>query len=259
MPRLATPSQSRAAARVTRRRAAIAAAIGVAVAVGLVVLVATPGPGSHHASPPTGAQHSGAPGANPTASAYVPPEHWVTLPAGASETDQMPVGFPHTPLGAAALASAAVSYAWCDLPDQAARAAGVYAAPDQQQQAVTAASGLVGDLRQQAGIPATGPLPDGAAVQAIPYAVQYTASGADTVVVDVAFDLETTPGTGQSTTTRPVVVAATMVWLDSAGTGGDWRYTLTPTASSATYPTPADLGTVPFNRAGWLAIEGAGG
>ena len=259
MARLNTPAQSRAAARVTRRRVAIAAGVGAAFAVGLVVLVATPGPGSHHANPTAAGQHSGVPGANPTASSYVPPEHWVTLPAGASEVDQMPVGFPHTPLGAAALAAATVSYAWCDLPDQAARAASVYASPDQQQEAVTAATGLVGELRQQAGMPATGPLPDGAAVQAVPYAVQYTANGPDTVVVDVAFDLETTPATGQATSTRPVVVAATMAWLDSAGTGGDWRYTLTPTASTADYPTPAELGTAPFNRAGWLAIEGAGG
>jgi hypothetical protein len=105
----------------------------------------------------------------------------------------------------------------------------------------------------------TGPLPGGAAIQATPYAVQYTSQNADTVRVDVAFDLQTTTATGAGTTTRPVVVAATMVWVDQTSSGADWRYTLTPTATTANYPTPADLGTGPFNAAGWLAIEGASG
>jgi hypothetical protein len=50
-----------------------------------------------------------------------------------------------------------------------------------------------------------------------------------------------------------------MAWVPTAGTAGDWRYTLTPATGTADYPTPAELGTPEFNAAGWLAIQGAAG
>lgn len=262
MARLSNPEDSRAAAKVSRRRVITAAAVIAVVAAALVYVAVSPSTPARQSGTASNGPAAGAGPAGPVPSAsvsYAAPDHWIALPGATGAVLQMPIGFPHTPAGAAALASAAVSWAWCGLPDQAARAAGLYAAPDQQQLAVTAATSLAGALRQDAGLPAVGPLPDGAAIQAHPYAVQYVAQGPDTVRVSVAFDLKYTKGIGQGTTSRPEVVAATIAWIPTAGSGGDWRYTLTPSTGSANYPTPAELGTPDFNTAGWLAIQGAAG
>lgn len=258
MARLRSAAESRAAARTTRRRAIAIASAAAFVVVGLIVLATTRAPAGR---PPAGsAGHAGSTAMpSPGSSSYVPPAQWVSLPPATGEDQQMPVGYPHSPLGAAAMAASTVSYAWCALPQQAATAASVYADPDQQQQAVTAATGLVGALRQKAGLPATGPLPTGANIQALPYAVKYTAQDADTVVVAVAFNLQWTTGTGQATATQPMVVAGTMVWINQTSSGQDWHYTLTPTAGTANYPTPAEVGTPAFNQAGWLAIQSGAG
>lgn len=258
MARLRSAAESRAAARTTRRRAIAIASVAAFVVVGLVVLATTRAPAPRTAAGSAG--HAGSTAMpSPGSSSYVPPAQWVSLPPATGEDQQMPVGYPHSPLGAAAMAVSTVSYAWCALPQQAATAASVYADPGQQQQAVTAATGLVGALRQKAGLPATGPLPTGANIQALPYAVKYTAQDADTVVVDVAFNLQWTTGTGQATTTQPMVVAGTMVWINQTSSGQDWHYALTPTAGTANYPTPAEVGTPAFNQAGWLAIQSGAG
>jgi hypothetical protein len=258
MARLSSAAEARAAARTTRRRVIAIASVAAVLVVGVIVLATTRAPA---ARPTAGAAgHAGATAMpSPGSSSYVPPARWVTLPPATGEDQQMPVGYPHSPLGAAAMAASTVSYAWCALPQQAAAAASVYADPDQQQQAVTAATGLVGELRQKTGLPATGPLPAGANIQAIPYAVKYTAQDQNTVVVDVAFNLQWTTGTGQATTTQPMVVAGTMVWVNQTSSGQDWHYTLTPTSGTPDYPTPAEVGTPAFNQAGWQAIQSGAG
>lgn len=184
-----------------------------------------------------------------TGGGYVAPTTWVTLPTGSQKKDGLPVGFPHTPEGAAAAAVAAVRAGWTWNPDAAATAADVYAVPGDAAQLEQAARQATQNSRISVGLPATGALPADASMAVAPIGVQWTGATADQVTVSVLARVVYTPGGGTAQKTQVMATASTLVWA-----GGDW-HTALGASNSATAPEPFDLGTAGFNSAGWRAIQ----
>lgn len=243
----------RAAARRMRRLLIGAGALIVVLAGVVVVLAANLG-----GSSPTSSAPSSSPAPSSSASAsplptessggsYVAPTKWVTLPSGRAKKDGLPVGFEHTPEGAAAAAVASVRYGWTWDPDEAATAAEVYSVPSEAASLKAAARQSTANSRLSAGVPATGSLPSGARMNTFVIGVQFTAETTDEVRVSVLARIVYTPGEGTAEKTQLIATTNTFAWMD-----GDWH---SQTGSPQTSPDPSDLGTAAFNAAGWSAIQ----
>jgi hypothetical protein len=165
----------------------------------------------------------------------------------------MPVGFPHTPDGAAALAVQAVQYGWSTDITQARAAAALYADPSDVPAALAAATDLAANLSGAlGGSPASVPAGAGVATQVVGVRI----SPVDTDDIDVALLVDVTyaPGSSGASVTRQAVLSALITWVPTDPGRGDWRYTL---AAAPPGPAAAALGSTAYNAAGWSAIEGA--
>ncbi|MCX5199687.1 hypothetical protein OOK31_38420 [Streptomyces sp. NBC_00249] len=225
----------------------------VVLLVAALVVVAFTGGGSTTAAPDSKASESAGPSATPTArpdgGGYVAPAETVKLPDGTAKAGNLPVQFPHTPEGAAAMAVASVRNAWSLDPVQV--RAGILAYSSAQyrdQMAAVAEDGAKGN-RQYAHIsPDTGPLPAGATLVAWPIGVKYTAVSGNTVDVLVLLRVTHAAKQGAEQVTTLVVSPGRAVWE-----GGDWKGT--PTNSGQPLPDPVDIGTASFNADKWKAIQ----
>ncbi|KOV17172.1 hypothetical protein ADK91_02960 [Streptomyces sp. XY511] len=235
-----------------RMRRALIFLVGlVLVLVGALVTIAITGGESTTAAPdpkPSPAGPSAMPTVRPDDGGYVAPNETVKLPDGAAKAGVLPVQFPHTPEGAAAMAVASVRNAWS--LDAAQIKAGILAYSSAQyrdQMAAVAEDGAKGN-RQYAGIPDTGPVPAGATLNAWPIGVKYAAVNSDTVDVLVLLRVTHAAKAGAEQTTTIVVSPGRAVWE-----GGDWKGV--PTAPGQPLPDPVDIGTAFFNEDKWKAIQ----
>uniref|UniRef100_UPI003F494A8F hypothetical protein n=1 Tax=unclassified Streptomyces TaxID=2593676 RepID=UPI003F494A8F len=243
----------RAASR--RMRRIVAGLVGLVVVLVGVIVGLTLGGGNSPSATPAAPGPSASPGQQgPTpmpsetaGGAYVAPATWVRLPKGGQPRDGLEAGFPHTVEGAAAAAVASVRGAWTWDADAAEKAAGVYALPAEADKTKAAARQAVAASRASAGVPGTGPLPEGAHMSVAPIGVQWSGATADQVTVSVLTRIVYTPGGGTAEKTQVLAMPATMVWAD-----GDWH---SKTSAPVKAPEPFDLGTEGFNSAGWRAIQ----
>lgn len=245
----------------SRARRAVAA-LGTAALMGAVALAlgatrephaaAAAGPARTATRPAPGTTASvlPTPGASPSAG-FIAPARWVTLPTAAGADGQLPVGFPHTAPGAAALGAAIVQFGWTTDLSQARTVAALYAAPADQGAALTNAAELAGNLAAKlGGTPES--LPAGAGVQASIVGVALHSVDADTELVDLLVAVVYYPAGAPPSAPRYTALSAVFTWLADPG---DWRYTLAP----ADAPPAADPpGTAAFNADGWSAIQTAG-
>lgn len=246
----------RHAAQRRMRRAVLALVAMVLVLVAALVVIAVRGDDSGNnkspAATPTESPTAG-PGPAPVQTLppdegdYVAPAKYVALPDGADRVGELPVKFPHTPEGAAAMAVASSRNAWSF--DPAKLKAGILAysaAKYRDAMAASAGDGATGN-REFAGVPATGAIPPGAALNAWPIGVKWAAKGSDTVNVMVLLRVTSVPKEGAEPKTTLVVVPARAVWES-----GDWKGDPT---DPMPLPDPVDIGTPKFNEDGWMAIQ----
>jgi methionine-rich copper-binding protein CopC len=188
-----------------------------------------------------------------TANAFVAPARRVVLPAGAARVDGYPVGFPHTPEGAAALAVALGRYVATLDYASADEVTHLYMDPALTSDAAKAASALVRDERQQLGIPVAGPVADGYSISRSAFGVQWRVVSTDVFDVTVIGSTDTN---GKAGHLRRVVAGLTRVkWFSGAGPVGDWRAVH---ATGASAPTGiGEIGSKAFNDSGYAAIEQA--
>ncbi|MFF5808273.1 hypothetical protein [Streptomyces sp. NPDC012746] len=227
----------------------------VLVLVAALVVIAVTGGSSTTAAPDPKPSGSAGPSATPTArpnnGGYVAPNETVKLPDGAakSATGNLPVQFPHTPEGAAAMAVASVRNAWSLEPAQVRAGILAYSSSQYRDQMATAAEDGARGNRQYAKItPDTGPLPAGATLNAWPIGVKFTAVNSNTVDVLVLLRVTHAAREGADPVTNLVVSPGRAVWE-----GGDWKGT--PTDPGQPLPDPVDIGTPFFNEDKWLAIQ----
>ncbi|MER7049921.1 hypothetical protein [Streptomyces jumonjinensis] len=244
-----------AANRRMRRAVVVLVALVLALVAALVVIAVTGDDDSGKGTAPAPGPSSAAPAPQPTAtvpdddSGYVAPDRTVKLPDGRSKTAEgLRIGFPRTPEGGAAMAVASSRNAWS--LDAATIRAGIlaYAAAQYRTSMAAAAEAGAKGNRQFAGIPDTGPVPDGATLTAWPIGVQWKAVDSNTVDVLVLLRVTHAPKAGAATTTKLIVSPGRAVWED-----GDWKGAATD--PSAGIPDPVDVGTAAFNDHGWTSIQ----
>ncbi len=169
-----------------------------------------------------------------------------------------PVGFPHTELGAASAAAAALEAAWTLDLDQAEQAAVLYAPPEQHDAARDGAHEAVAGWREILGLPKDGALPEGAAMQTRTIGIQWKARAKDQIQVSVLVQVTATKGVQDTdpTYSSPYAMSLLMTWNpDMRGASrGDWVNI--PDPLSATVPQVALPGTPEFTAAGWKPLSG---
>ncbi|ONI48501.1 hypothetical protein [Streptomyces sp. IB2014 011-1] len=242
-----------AAQRRMRRLVAILVAV-VLVLVGALVVIAARGSDSDNGkpasvAPPTTATADPAPVETlpPDDGNYVAPAAYVALPEGTEKVGDLPVGFPHTPEGAAAMAVTSARNAWSFDPAKIKEGILTYAsARYRNPMAASAEDGAEGN-REFAGVPGTGPLPPGASLNAWPIGVKWTEAGSDTVNVLVLMRVTSVSKEGAEPKTSIVVVPGRSVWESD-----DWKGDAT---DPNTLPAPTEIGTAKFNEDGWKAIQ----
>lgn len=170
-----------------------------------------------------------------------------TLP-GDRTVEEVPVGYPHTPVGAV---SAAVHY-WSQLAStldvgRAATIAGVVADPAWSMAVSELERGRV-ETRRRLGIPESGPVPDGASVLFTPLMYQVRNVHDDAMdVLLLGYYEEARPGTASSTS---VIVFPTKIrWVD-----GDWRLPAQTLEADYT-PLMAKPGTTDAADKGWQPLN----
>ena len=213
--------------RVRRRLAGIALflAAGVAFAAAGLAVNAWVDPGRKPQAHPPAAGATSSRDASPTASrlaaspALTSP---VQVVPAAKEADGVPLGFPHTLVGAVSAAAAFTSAILGTLdPVQAAQVMRLVADPSFPQGPAQVAEGVAG-VRASLGLPAGGPVPQGTSWAVAPVECQVRGVRPDRVTVLLLTDLTSTvPGTG--TVTRVSVFAVAVHWA-----AGDWRVLPTP-------------------------------
>ncbi|WP_406300042.1 hypothetical protein OG948_33280 [Embleya sp. NBC_00888] len=255
---MALDLNQQAAARRARRTIAVLIAVVVVLAGAVLALfIADDDTGSSSApnAPavvPGGAGPAAVPGnpkpsGNAGSDVYTAPQRWITLPASAGQRNGFPTNYPHTPEGAVAAAVAATRNGWSWDPDAAARAALAYTLPADAADIEEAARQATGQSRAGMGVPPTGPLPAGAALNVWAVGVKWQPVGADRVDVSVSARLIVTTAPGGEATTLVVARTSVIVW-----DGSDWR---TKNAPAGQQPQPFDVGQSGFNEAGWTAIR----
>ena len=184
-----------------------------------------------------------------------PPPDGVALPDGSNLVDGYPTGFPHSDLGPvaaqAALAQAQIGFDY----DQAARIAGIYAAPGAREALVDRSHAAVRLRRRQAGVPADGSVPGPASYALTPVAFTVTELDTDYYAVSLLSYVTLVTADG---TARDSLYAGTGLfrWI-----GGDWKVVEGAPADLARLlaqgqPAAAAPGTPEFTEAGWNLIAG---
>lgn len=241
-----------AAQRRMRRAVIILGAVVLVLVVALVV-IAVRGDDSGTTGAATPTESAAAPGPTPVQTLpadegdYVAPAKYVALPDGEGRVGELPVRFPHTPEGAAAMAVASARNAWS--LDPAKIKAGILAYSTAQYRDAMASSveeGAQGN-REFAGVPATGTIPPGAALNAWPIGVKWTTKGSNTVDALVLLRVTSVAKEGAEPKTTLVVAPGRAVWES-----GDWKGHPT---DPGPLPDPVELGTPKFNEDGWMAIQ----
>ncbi|WP_329151254.1 hypothetical protein OG275_38115 (plasmid) [Streptomyces niveus] len=234
------------------RRAVLVLTGIVLLLVALVVAISISGDDDSSGAAGSPAPAASSPEPSPTLTddggGYVAPAATVKLPDGAGKSGTLPVSFPRTEEGAAAMAVASTRNAWSW--DAAQVRAGIltYAsAGTRSQMAASAKDGALG-VREFAGLPTSGPVPPGATLAAWPIGVQWTAKGTDTVDLLVLLRVTYAPGEGEETKTQIIVSPTRAVWE-----ADDWK--VQPADPPAALPDPVDIGTDAFNVGGWTAIQ----
>ncbi|GAA2105653.1 hypothetical protein GCM10009801_81860 [Streptomyces albiaxialis] len=181
---------------------------------------------------------------------YTDPDTWIKLPKGDGKENGLPVEFPHTVRGAAAMAVAANRNAWTFDKDAVKRGAETYTvaqyrAPMAKQAAASAAA-----VAQFAGVPSGQTPPKDATINGAPIGVQWKQISKDRVQVFTLTRITSSAGDGAESKTRLQAVPAEVVWE-----GGDWKTTPTPKGGTPEAPEPADLGSSKFSELGWKAIQ----
>ncbi|MGW3091660.1 hypothetical protein [Streptomyces sp. NPDC001108] len=243
----------RQATRRMRRLVVVLVLVVLVLVAALVVIAVTTGrPTDHDNSAPAPRPSASAPSPAPTlpeeSGGYVAPEEYVKLPDGSAKAGGLPVRFPRTPEGAAAMAVASSRNAYSWDAGQIRHGILTYAASQYRADMADAAEdGAVGN-REYAGVPPKGPVPEGATLNAWPIGVQWTAVDTGSVDVLVLMRVTHSPGTGKKISTDLVVTPGRAIWE-----AGDWK--IEPTAPTDDLPDPVDLGTPGFNSGGWKAIQ----
>ena len=198
---------------------------------------------------PAQSKETARPGARPAAEAWVPPARQVALPANTDQIDELPVGFPQTPEGAAAAEVAKDRYSSTLDYQLANTVAQVYLAPELAATADQASTAAVAELRAKLGVPDSGPAPVDIWAVTRPIGVQWEADAEDRTEVSVLVQIDYR--TRERTWSE--LAASTTIWQWMAGEAGrpaDWRLV------GARQPEAdlAQIGTSAFNDAGWSAL-----
>ncbi|MGW8847978.1 hypothetical protein ACWGNE_09355 [Streptomyces xiamenensis] len=185
---------------------------------------------------------------------YTHPDEWVRLPAGTGEENGLPVSFPQSPEGAVAMAAASTRNAWSWDPARVEAGLVTYMSEDEQGIDVSEASELADlaarEMRVYTGLPETGDIPDDATLLGWPIGVRWEEIDADTVRVYMLVRVTFTPGDGAQTQTHLHSTVNDVVWEH-----GDWKgRSVTPEVAQSG-PEVAEIGSVEFNEAGWIAIQ----
>ncbi|MGH8774406.1 MAG: hypothetical protein ACRDWI_04285 [Jiangellaceae bacterium] len=173
----------------------------------------------------------------------------MTLPAGTDQIDELPVGFPHTPEGAAAAEVAKDRYSSTLDYRLANTVARVYLAPELAATADLASTSAVAELRAKLGVADSGPAPVNVSAVTRPIGVQWETDGDDRTEVSVLVQVDYR----SRERTWSELAASTTVWQWMAGEGGrpaDWRLV----GASQPQADLAQIGTSAFNDAGWSAL-----
>jgi hypothetical protein len=186
---------------------------------------------------------------SPAPESWVPPVRQVTLPAGSDQIDELPVGFPHTPEGAAAAEVAKDRYSSTLDYRLANSVARVYLTPAMAATADQASTAAVAELRAKLDVPEAGPAPVDVSAATRPIGVQWEADGDDRTEVSVLVQIDYR----SRERAWSDLAASTTVWQWMAGEAGrpdDWRLV------GARKPDAdlAQVGTAAFNDAGWSAL-----
>ena len=243
-----------------RMRRALTGAVVIIVIFATIIASLLSGSDADPAPSPAPASTAAAPTPSPapvtpsTASGYVAPQRWTTLPDGAHLLQRTyRVGFPRTSQGAAAAAAAMFQSVWNLDPSRATRAVQVYFAPADRAIFRTHAITNTTWMRQQIGLPADGELPPDASVAVQVTGVQWRIVDSDNVHVSVNMKLDLLAGVGAPLHTIPAASTAHLRWHPGVR-GGDWLVAQTA-ADQMPRPEHAEVGTTAFNTAGWLAIR----
>lgn len=237
-----------------RMRRALFVLVGVVlVLVAALVVIAVTGGGSDNKGAPAPQASPTAPEPVPTVpeddGGYVAPAETVKLPDGASTVGDLPVKFPRTAEGAAAMGVAAMRNAYGNGWDAAKVEAGItaYSAAEYRDTMAATAADSVKQNREYAGIPASGSVPAGATLNAWPIGVQWEEK-TDGVDVLVLLRVTHSPGASKESKTNIYVVPTRAIWE-----AGDWKLEMTPQSNNL--PDPVDIGTDRFNTDGWKSIQ----
>lgn len=188
------------------------------------------------------------PGGGGNGTAWVPPARQVTLPSGSKRIGDYPVGFPQTPVGAAAAEVAKDRYSSTVDYAEANRLARIYIAPDLASYADDASTLAVRTLREQLGVPATGAAPTSSYSTSLPIGVQWERLSNGDVEVEVLVEAKfVTPA---RTWTQLGAAKTVWRWIDEPGRGPDWRLVSADTPDAPL----VQIGKAAFNDAGWSAI-----
>ncbi|MFI7041745.1 hypothetical protein ACIBI0_34120 [Microbispora rosea] len=194
----------------------------------------------------------------PTPARVVAPAVALAVPTGHEGDGGYPVGFPHTEIGAASAAAAALEAAWTLDVGQAEQAAALYAPPDQREAAREGARDAVRGWRETLGLPPEGELPAGAALRTQTIGVQWRVRSEDQVQVFVLVQVTAATGAGATgpVYSSPYAMSLLMAWKpDMRGADkGDWVNIPDPTPPSV--PAAALPGTPEFPTAGWKSLIG---
>ncbi|MEV8635507.1 hypothetical protein AB0395_27990 [Streptosporangium sp. NPDC051023] len=197
---------------------------------------------------------------NPSVSSAEVADGSVTLapPAGYESEAGYPIGFPHTELGAASAAAAALEGAWTLDLAQAEHAAVLYAPPAQQEAARAGARAAVAGWRETLGLPKTGPLPEEAAMRTKTIGIQWRPRSKDLVQVSVLVQVTATKGVQDTdpTYSSPYAMNLLMTWNPTmrGPNSGDWVNIPDPVSTAV--PQVALPGTPEFTAAGWKPLAG---
>ncbi|WP_030422864.1 hypothetical protein [Streptomyces sp. NRRL F-5065] len=241
------------AAQRRMRRAVITLVAVVLVLVAALVVIAVRGGDSGNNKPAAAPEESITAEPTPVQTLppdegdYVAPVKYVALPDGTEKAGNLPVKFPHTPEGAAAMAVTSARNAWSFDPAKIKAGILTYAsARYRDAMAASAEDGAKGN-REFAGVPGTGPIPPGASLNAWPIGVKWAEVGSNTVDVLVLLRVTSVSKEGASPKTTLVVVPGRAVWES-----GDWKGDAT---DPKPLPDPVDIGSAKFNEDGWNAIQ----
>lgn len=170
---------------------------------------------------------------------------------GRQQVNGIELGWPHSTTGAVSAADAAVTEVFSTLdPDRAAAVMRMIADPSFADAPQEAAQGPA-NVRKHLGLPASGPVPAGASVQAEPVEYQTRGVTADTVTVLLLCDYITT-APEQGTTTRAAVFPVPVHWA-----AGDWK--VLPLAGTDYSGLGAEPDSPQAASLGWQDLEPAGG